>query len=45
MYAENIPMDTTINCQNNPAALIYAVTTNDCPCPTDYFYNSEHCEC
>lgn len=34
-----------INCKNNPAGLIYAVTTNDCPCASGTGYNSQTCLC
>lgn len=45
MYAENTPMGGKVNCKDNPAALVYAVTTNDCPCATGYFYNNDTCLC
>jgi hypothetical protein len=45
IFARNTPRPDKINCKNNPAGLIYAVTTNSCPCSANYFYNPDSCIC
>jgi hypothetical protein len=45
MIAVNNPMAGHVGCNGNPGALIYAVTTNDCPCAYGSAYSSLTCMC
>jgi len=46
MKVHNLPQAQSIACDNNnPGALIYAVTSNDCPCAPTTFYSSQACLC
>lgn len=45
MMAHNDINPSFPDCDGNPGAMIYAVTTNDCPCGVGYIFNAGACIC
>src|ERR1700733_4452047 len=45
LQATKSPITSTTNCENNPAGLLFAITTNPCFCPIDSFYSDTICTC
>ena len=43
--ATNNPNAFYVTCVNNPAGLIFAVVTNDCPCASGKYFDSATCIC
>lgn len=54
-YYEETPITLRVDASNfdfgdkcnnaNSAGLIFAITTDDCPCATRFFYNPDNCLC